>query len=121
MAIVASAGFCVALTERGGLWVVGKNDMGQLGTGLQGAHPVALTPFTLLGGVGYIGGDEIEALVGGVEALVLVGAAQPAVGAAQPAAGAAHPFAHEGVVMVAAGCNHTTCLTRTAAPCGPGA
>ena len=114
MAILASVGFCVALTERGGLWVVGQNDMGQLGTGAENMHPVELAPFTLLGGVGHVGGDDIEVLVGGVEALALVGGAEALalLGAAEaPAPGAPHPFANESVVMVAAGLNHTVCVT----------
>jgi len=73
MAIVVGAGFCAALTERGGLWMFGWNSMGQLGIGAEFIDQVAPFPPTLLGGVGYVGGDDIEALVGGVEALALVG------------------------------------------------
>jgi len=46
MAIVASPGFCVALMERGGLWVIGQNDMGQLGIGARvigGCHKIIET------------------------------------------------------------------------------
>ena len=113
MAIAASAGFCVALTERGGLWVVGQNDMGQLGTGAENTHPEHITPFTMLGGVGNVFGDDIAALVGGVEALALVGGVEalPLVAAAQPAPGEPHPFANESVVMLGVGRNRTVCLT----------
>ena len=46
MAFVASPGFCVALMERGGLWMIGQNNMGQLGIGARvigGCHKIIET------------------------------------------------------------------------------
>jgi len=102
MAVVACGGdFWVAVTERGGLLVQGRNIDGQLGIGTQiaQAHPC------VLGGRGEVEGDEVAALVGGVHALTLAAADAPGAQAAL-----AHPF-EDAVAMVSVGEDHAVCVT----------
>ena len=103
MAIVACRNhFWVAVTERGGLLVRGRNDDGQLGIGVQAA---ALRP-RALGGTGPFAGELAAELEGGMEALALLADDAPE----PPAAALAHPFESK-AAMVACGDEHTMCVT----------
>jgi len=107
MAMVAGHGmFWVAVTERGGLLVCGYNSNGQLGLG---SRDDADTP-TALGGLGLVEGDEVAELAGGMQALALLAGDAPE----DPPAALAHPVECK-IAMVAAGLQHTMCVTDTGA------
>ena len=109
MSVACGSLSTAVLTERGGLWVFGENNVGQLGIGsLQRSdEPI------LRGGVGPAEGDEVEVLTGGLRALALSGGAAAAAQGAPAVAG--HPFGDEALLMVAGGFTHYCAVTDSGA------
>ena len=98
MAVACHVGSWAALTERGGLLLYGEFTYG-------------LQVPTVLGGQGEHLGEAIETLVGGLEALAMSSDDLIVQAPAEGAAPLLPLFGDERLVMVAAACNVTACVT----------